>query len=148
MKKLFAYLEKIGADFRPEKYGNNYFFNAPGVVFSGAVVCFEFFDRVTVTKWHDIEKKIERYAARYGYEIFSRGGYLGCAWFSIARAVDLERYSDYRVYMDACVSECEKIAHEHYTGRHVVQDLNAEMRRVMDEYGNNYMEFLKAVNAA
>ena len=49
--------------------------------------------------------------------------------------------------MDAAVSECEKIAHDHYTGRRVVADLNTEVRRVMDEYGNNYNLFLAALAA-
>ncbi len=147
MNKLYAYLEKIGADYAREKCGDHYFFNVPGVEFDIAVVSFDFCDFETVARWHAIEKRIEKYAARYGYTIYNRSGCLGSAWFFVARSADLEKYRDYRLFMDAAVSECEKIAHDHYTGRHVVADLNTEMRRVMDEYGNNYNLFLAALAA-
>ena len=147
MKKLFTYLDKIGADYKHEKCGNNYFFNAPGVSFDIAVVSFEFFDFATVAKRDAITRRIEKYAARYGYTIYNHGGCLGCSWFFVARSADLEKYRDYRFFMDAAVSECEKIAHDHYTGRRVVSDLNSECKHVMDEYGKNYNLFLAALAA-
>ena len=148
MKKMYAFLKKIGADYKKEKCGDNYFFNAPGIEFDSAIVSFEFSDFYTVSRWRALEKRIEHYADRYGYKIFNRGGCLGAAWFFVARASDLERYSDYRSFMDNCVAECEQIMHKHYIGAAVVDDLNAELRHVMDEYGNCYNEFLKAVKTA
>lgn len=143
IENLYKYLDKIGADYRREKYGADYFLNAPALEFGAAVVCFEFFDRETVTDWHKKTKQIERYAARYGFTIFNRGGALGCAWFSIMRAVDLQALDNYSFYVRQSVDACEKLAHEHYIGAAACDDLNSAMRNIMNEYGADYCAFLE-----
>lgn len=147
MKKMFAYLDKLGADYERVQYGSDYFRNSPRVEFDAAIVFFEFCDRETVTRWHNIEKRIERYAARYGYTVYNHGGCLGSAWFTVARAADREKLEDYYFFQRAAVAECEKIMHRHYTGENILADPEKILRAVMDEYGNNYNEFLAACQA-
>lgn len=144
MKKLFKYLDKIGADYERVQYGSYYFRNAPRVEFDAAIVFFEFCDRETVTRWHTIEKRIERYAARYGYTVYNRGGCLGSVWFTVARAADREKLEDYYFFQRAAVTECEKVMHAHYSKECVLSDPEKTLRSIMDEYGNNYTEFLAA----
>lgn len=144
MKKMFAYLDKLGADYERVQYGSDYFRNAPRVEFDAAIVFFEFCDRETVTRWHTIEKRIERYAARYGYTVYNRGGCLGSVWFTVARAADREKLEDYYFFQRAAVTECEKIIHRHYTGAETLKDVNAVLGSIMNEYGNNYNKFLAA----
>lgn len=144
MKKLFAYLDKIGADYERTQYGWNYFYNVEPWACDAAIVYFDFCDYHTVTRWHTLQKKIEKYAARYGYVIYNRGGCLGSAWFSVMRADDLETLEDYHTFERNCVSECEDIIHKTYTGEMVPDDLNKTLRAVMDLYGNAYNDFVAA----
>ena len=147
MKKMFAYLDKIGADYRREKYGYNYFYNVKPWECEAAIVWFDFCDRPTVERWHVLEKKIERYAARYGYTIINRGGCLGSVWFSVMRADDREHLENYYTFERNSVSECEVIMHRHYSGADVLEDPEKTLRAVMDMYGNAYNDFLAACEA-
>lgn len=143
IEKLYSYLDKIGADYRREKYGANYFLNAPAIECGAAVVRFEFFDRETVTDWHKKARQIERYAARYGFTIFNRGGALGCEWFAVIRSDDLRALDNYNFYVRQSVDACEKLAHDHYIGVAVCDDLNGAMRQIMEKYGAEYCAFLE-----
>lgn len=144
MKKLFSYLDKIGVNYRPVEYGYNYFQNVQPFTCSAALVSFEFCDYATVNKWHIQEKKIRRYAERYGYIIINEGGCLGECWFTVMRKADNDILSDYSVFERNSIFECETLAHKYYTGAVSGIVLNDECRKIMDYYGSLYNDFLKA----
>lgn len=148
MKKLCAYLKKIHADYHIVEYGYNYFKNVIPFKCSAAIVSFEFCDYETVHKWHVLEKKITRYASRYGYTIFNRGGCLGCVWFSIMKTTDRDFLEDYSIFERESVSECEKIIHNSAVSGGVSADVEKKLSAIMEYYGSLYNDFLKAVRTA
>lgn len=145
MKKLFAYLDKIGVNYRPVEYGYNYFQNVQPFTCSAALVSFEFNEIKSVCKWHQQEKMIRKYCNRYGYIVCNEGGCLGEYWFTVMRKADKDILNDYSVFERNSVSECEILAHKFYTGIVSGIVLNDECKKIMDYYGSLYNDFLKAV---
>ena len=148
MNKLFKYMDKIGADYHAEKIGYSYFYNVAPVVRDCAIVCFDYRgSKCEVAKEMQREKMIERYAARYGYKVYNKGGALGCSWFTVASEKDFEDVSYMGEYVQRSVSACEKLIHLYRSGKTVYKtdsELNDALRAIMDHVGREYkrMTFL------
>lgn len=144
MKKLFSYLDKIGVNYRPVKYGYNYFYNVKPFTCQAALCMFEFSEINSVCKWHEQEKLIRRYANRYGYIVCNEGGCLGEYWFSVMKKTDCQILEDYSIFEKNSVSECEQLIHKQHIGD-FVGDLEKALRSTMDYYGSLYNDFIAAV---
>ena len=138
MKKLYAYLEKQGIEFRKVTYGANYFYNAPALHFEGVTITFSYFtsdDRTTSAKHAQI---IEKYCKRYGYEIFNRGGFPGVQYIHIMRADEKRALSFYESFAKKSADAC---AMEYHIRREMgldCSDINESYKGIMEFYGEEY----------
>ena len=148
MEKLFKYLDKIGADYKPEKIGYNYFTNVIPVVRDVAIVSFDYSggsDRVRDVACQ--RDKIERYCKRYGYRIYNRCSVLGQSWFFVAKNSDYEAVSYMGEFVRRSVAACKKLNHLYRSGCTTIKsdsELNNKMKLIMDRFGREYkrMTFL------
>ena len=138
MEKLYHYLKKISADYSVEKYGENYFFNAPPVLYNAAVVSFDPLDREATRT----AEKIRKYCKRYGYIIFYTFHNLYTFGFAITTPENRTAAELYRRFSDQAAREFEEMQHEYYnTGRH--NEINAAGLAIMDKYEKQYLKALK-----
>ena len=149
MKKLLAYCEKIGADYEPQKYGNNYFYNVPAVTFNGACIMFDYESRPAMTEAAR-EIMIEKYLNRYGYKVLFSKSWPGFRCLHVMKKSDFDLLETYDFYTRLSVSDCEKIMHNYTIRRKAGEHLpdreeNEKLRAVMDEYGNNLNTLLKSL---
>ena len=149
MKKLLAYCEKIGAEYTPQKYGNNYFYNVKPVIFDGACILFDYENRPAMLE-SKRENLIEKYLNRYDYKIIFSKGFPGFRCLHVMRKSDFDLLETYNFFTRLSVSDCEKIMHNYATRRKAGEQLpdreeNEKLRVVMDEYGNNLNMLLKSL---
>lgn len=139
MKNLYKYLDKIGAEYRRETYGANYFSNAPALHFAGAVIIFDYSERPAGVECQK-RKMIEKYCARYGYSVIMRGGWPGVNYFHVVKGADADALNLYNVYQSPAVAACEKYIHlwHVYPSRMTAKEQNDYLRGVMDYYGEQY----------
>ena len=149
MKKMYKYLEKIGATYEPVNYGSDYFFNVPTLSIDGAIVSFDYSGGVPsyYMKIAQIEKMILTYCHKYGYTVFNRGGFPGCRYFSICRTDDIEKLDYLNSFVRTSVDECERVIHEYIAGMRSGCE-NDDIRAVMDSYGRDYLESVRALASA
>lgn len=161
MEKLYKYFEKLGIvetqrhqirHYTPDieyyriQYGDDYFYNAPNYHYSAALVCFDYNRHGECADYFrhlkDIENKIEKYARRYGYEIFSKALHPWEVSFVIARRDDRENASHFYDYMERSVNDVDMAIHQACMEHRNVS--NDDVRAIMDAWGDSYNEFLKA----
>ena len=161
MQKLFNYLLKIGIEETTKKaryydeapavfysvtYGDNtYFNNAPNFTYTGAVICFDYNAEAGpdyFRKFNQLEKQLNTYAKKYGYIMRAESLY-NCRYIYICKASDKEKAENYYIFRDGARQECDIIAHELYTAGKP-EEVNNAMRAIMDKYGAEYNEFLRA----
>ena len=148
LNNLFLYLDKIGLDHRPEKIGSTYFYNVPPMVFNVAIVSIDY-DTTTpeeMKRQERAEKKLETYCKKYGYMIYNRHSTPGYRFFYVA---DTEQYYalDYlNMFVTESHDKCIQYMHEHHGEPDA--EVNAEVKKIMNYYGNMYNDAIKAINAA
>ena len=138
MKKMLKYLEKIGVEYRVEKYGNNYFNNVPAFTYDAAIVSFDYSN--DVNSFHVLqekEKTLFKYCDRYGYIYHSFGHFPGCFWWTICRRDDFEKSALIGQFEKVAQEKCEQVMHDFHE-RNLNIDLNEVLRSIMDTYGNQY----------
>lgn len=138
MDKLEKYLDKIGLQYDPATYGNDYFYNVAPVKFPAVFVEYKAGDAETLRK----VIKASRYAARYGYIIFSEGGRGGYNHFTVMNAQDKAEYSLYMKYRDKAAGYIAELMHARRTGAGLDtmtdREFNDYIRGIMDYYGECY----------
>lgn len=148
MKKLMKYLDRIGADYKPETYGNNYFYNVPEFKYTGIIVSFDYSAgnlQSHYMKMVQQEKMIKHYCDRYGYLYHSFGSFPGCFWFTICKQSDYE-YSDYlRQFERAAQDTCERVIHDYHVKKLNI-DLEKTLRKIMDSFGKDYLEAMENIS--
>lgn len=150
MKKLYKYLEKIGAAYQRTECGANYFYNAPALHFDGALIVLSYDNNTDARRSEHLRRVIERYAARYHYTIFNRGGYPGTQYFSIMRADEKAALDFYLLFQCDSVSSCENYMHiwETMGTRLTRQEQNDFLKGVMDFHGEEYAHALAEMEKA
>lgn len=156
MEKLYKYLGKLGIietqrhqhrdiEYCRIQYGDDYFYNAPNYHYSAALVCFDYNcsgDEDYFRHLKDVERRIERYARRYGYEIFNKALHPWEVSFVIARQDDRENASHFFDYVRRSVNDVDMAIHQACKEHRNIG--NDEVRAIMDAWGDSYNEFLKA----
>ena len=161
MEKLFAYLQKIGVEERPQHgnydeppamynrvtYGDNsYFYNAPNHTHAAALVALDYNAEAPENYFanlRQIEQKIATYCKKYGYTATTTI-HPWIVYIKIEKTSDREAAENYYYFRDAAREECEQyfhIAHTHGTPQ---KEIETTLRAIMDKYGENYKEFLQA----
>lgn len=164
MTKIYNYLQRIGVQeshrhARPEDepnavfyrvtYGDSdYFTNAPNFTYDGVLVVLDYNiagDRDYFKTLRQIENKIQKYCARYGYTATTRAHSWNVS-ISIVKTSDVEKADTYYYYRDASRREADETAHRLYeAGR--ADEVNDAIRDIMTAYGKAYNERLKEATA-
>lgn len=126
IEKFMSFCEKNALHATPEKYGYNYFRNAPALIIDGAQV-------VTDWKTENTARAVRKYCARYGFAVFGWRNGGGENIMNIVPAADFAVMELYRVFCEKSVADCEKEMHENRT-----PGLNARLSEIMDQYGKEY----------
>ena len=161
MEKLYKYFKKLGIvetqrhqcrEYTPDieyyrvQYGDDYFYNAPNYHYSAALVCFDYNRHGECEDYFrhlkDVERRIERYAKRYGYEIFNKTLRPWEVSFVIARQDDVENASYFFNYRRQSINEVDMAIHQACMEHRNIS--NDEVKAIMDAWGDCYNEFLKA----
>lgn len=127
------------------QYGDNYFYNAPNFSYTGVLICFDYNVDAEPEYFKNlarVEDKIRKYARRYGYEVFNS---TVCPWmrsFVIASRDDREKSATFYYYRDAAIEAVNQAIHNGYISGSPVSD--ADIKEIMNEYGNYYNERLSA----
>ena len=150
MKKLYKYLEKIGAAYQRREYGANYFYNAPALHFDGALIVLSYDNNTDARRSECLRRIIEKYCRRYHYAIFNRAGYPGTQYFSIMRADEKAALDYYLLFLRDSVSSCENYMHMWATmGTHLTRkEQNEFIKGVMDFHGEEYTRALAEMEKA
>lgn len=146
MKKMLKYLDKIGATYHVEKYGNNYFYNVPEFSYDGVIVSFDYSNNIE--SFHALQKQertLLKYCDKYGYKYHSFGHHPGCFWWTICRRDDFEKSALIRQFEKESQEKCEQIMHDFHV-RNLTEGLEQILRDVMDTYGNDYLTLIKKVS--
>lgn len=138
MDKLEKYLDKIGLEYDPAAYGNDYFYNVAPVKFPAAVIEYENRDPETIKK----VMKLAKYAARFGYTIFHEGGYPGYNYFHIMKTADKKALEFINSFSEKAQNEAAEMIHLKRTGAGFSEmtdtEFNDYIRGIMDYYGELY----------
>ncbi|MCR5254626.1 MAG: hypothetical protein K6D96_01720 [Acetatifactor sp.] len=135
MEKLIKAIENLKINYSINTYGENYFYNAPTVNYSG--ICLKF-------SWDDLRKEneIRRYInRRKNLVIFNEGHNLAGHWFVVATVADREKHLNYRAFMDPSLKECEITAHNFYIAGHP-EKVNNALYNIMGKYEKQYIKSL------
>lgn len=146
MKRLEKIMQKYGISYRMVEFGSSYFFDAPPISFPAAM-CYRYADDCNSEKWN----KFQRYCKRYGYDLRTWGGYPGYTAFTVAPAADRAAFELYAEYQKKSVDACEKAMHLRHTGFFSGEsdsEFNEHLRGIMAFYESEYLQAIKAENAA
>ena len=153
-KKLYKYLDKIGAGYEVHEYGCKYFYNVAPVLGDMAIVTFDYTGSAAdIMKELQRKKMIDNYCRRYGYIIFGSAGVLGESWVWITNKKLFDDVGYMWEFVRRSVAACEKLNHLYLTGQTTIKsdaELNNKMRAIMDRFGREYkrMVFLVCGGAA
>lgn len=149
MKKFKKWLEKRGIDnYKTETFGNNYFYNIPCPKYKAFHFCFELTnDREATQKNLETIEKIKRHCKRYGYDFYNQDsifGYPSYIFFYVANRSEREKAADYFRFTKMSQDECLDLRHK----KGLYPGINEDMKKIMLEYEQIYIDFLKALNQA
>ena len=160
MKKLFAYLDKIGVEERPRRgvynnppaeynrltYGTEYFENAPNHTHEGALVTLDYNVEAPAEYFknlQDIETRIRKYCKKYGYT----ADITRHPWevtIKIEKTEDRENASFFYSFVERSRHECEFLMHKAYKHGIHGADVERALKAIMQKHGEEYNEFLNA----
>lgn len=149
MKKFKAWLNKNNiSNYKEETFGTDYFYNVKCPRCNTFHFCFELTENETLTrKALETIEKTKKYCSRYNYivlneqSIFSGTSY---TFFHVVKKEDYEKYLDYIHFVKLSVNECEELRNK----KGLYPGLNEDMKKIMFEYEQIYIDFLKALNQA
>lgn len=137
MKKLYEYMDKIGVKYSPERFGANYFKNAPELHFPGAFITLGAGENTTAG-WRALEK----YCKRWGYSLRPWGGYPGYTTYTVCRTQDRDALMVYSDYQRESVNACEKAIHLRHEGFYKEwsdKEFDEYLGGIMDFWGGEYL---------
>lgn len=147
MKKLFSYLDRIGADYRPQKMGQDYFYNTPCPSVMSAFVCFEYSDESSARETGKLINRIKNYCKRYNYTITGGWSHFGGVFtysFRIMKSADITRLENYMRFVKWSADDCTEYIHKARKTGASDKDINTALRGIMRGYENAYKDFLAA----
>lgn len=153
-KKLYKYLDKIGAGYEVHEYGCKYFYNVAPILGDMAIITFNHSGRPSdVMKELQRKKMIENYCNKYGYKIIYRAAAGSDSWLWVTNNKLHEDTGYMWEFVRRSIDACEKLNHLYLTGKTTITsdaELNNKMRAIMDRFGREYkrMVFLVCGGAA
>ena len=153
-KKLYKYLDKIGARYDVHDYGYNYFYNVAPVLGEMTIIYFDHSGAPSeVAKELQRKKMVETYCKKYGFKIFYRAAAWSESWLWVTNNQLYNDVSYMGEFVRRSIDACEKLNHLYLTGQTTIKsdaELNDKMRAIMDRFGREYkrMTFLVCGGAA
>lgn len=153
-KKLYKYLDKIGASYEVHDYGYNYFYNVAPLLGDMAIVYFDHSGAFSdVAKELQRKKMIETYCKKYGFKIFYRAAAGSDSWFWVTNQKLYDDVSYMGEFVRRSIDACEKLNHLYLIGKTTIKsdaELNNKMKLIMDRFGREYkrMAFIVCGGAA
>ena len=153
-KKLYKYLDKIGARYDVHDYGYNYFYNVAPVLGEMTIIYFDHSGAPSeVAKELQRKKMVETYCKKYGFKIFYRAAAWSESWLWVTNNQLYNDVSYIGEFVRRSIDACEKLNHLYLTGQTTIKsdaELNDKMRAIMDRFGREYkrMTFLVCGGAA
>ena len=153
-KKLYKYLDKIGAGYEVHEYGYNYFYNVAPILGDMAIITFDHSGAFSdVAKELQRKKMIETYCKKYGFKIFYRAAAGSDSWFWVTNQKLYDDVSYMGEFVRRSIDACEKLNHLYLIGKTTIKsdaELNNKMKLIMDRFGREYkrMVFLVCGGAA
>lgn len=137
MKKLYEYMNKIGVQYSPERFGASYFRNAPVIDFPGAFITLGAFENSTAG-WRSLEK----YCKRWGYSLMRWGGYPGYTTYTVCRTQDRDALTVYSEFQKESVAACEQAIHLRHEGFYSDwsdKEFDEYLGGIMNYWGGEYL---------
>ena len=154
MKNLYRWLKNHNITYKTNTCTNNYFYNAAAVSIETAEI------EISTTELKELAlqaKALEKYLSKYNYHIYidarlQRDIYgVYHKYYHVTSDTNAATLEKYSFFSDAAAAECELLIHEyHIKGIHESQSqqLNNELRAIMNKYGTLYNQSLLHIVAA
>lgn len=117
----------------------DYFSNAAPVSVPAVIVNINY-DLHTFYAVREKQRKIEKYAARYGYTVhYSNDGLNGCYHTVFVDTNDYKRYLNYRYFQDLSIDYIDHFIHDHYKYSILhPAHFNKKISRIMNIFEKRY----------